>query len=129
MQNDGVPHQPAPKKCREVLLRIFSILYYMHLLVAFFAALALMILVPELRHRISMSLVLVCVYGFMLVWLSLLNIFLVVTQCLCRLSRGRGAQCGAIGWSPKLSLCSSPSFSSLTFCIRTFLAFFGSKYL
>lgn len=98
MQDDS---EATPRKCREVLLRVFSVLYYMHLLVAFFAALALMILVPELRHRISMSLVLVCVYGFMLVWLSLLNIFLVVIQCLCRLSGGRGAQCGAIGWSPK----------------------------
>ncbi len=47
MQNHDTQEQlRPPRKCRETLLKIFSVLYYMHLLIAFFAALALMILVP-----------------------------------------------------------------------------------
>lgn len=39
----------------------------------------LLILEPRLRSRLSLTLALVIVYGFMLVWLVLANILLVVT--------------------------------------------------
>lgn len=63
-----------------MILRIFSIMYYIHLLIAFFSSLALIILFPQLHHKISITLVLIIIYGFMLVWLALFNIFFVVSS-------------------------------------------------
>jgi len=44
-----------------------------------------MILLPEVRIEMSLTLALLIVYGFMLAWLAIINIIFVVSQYIYRL--------------------------------------------
>jgi hypothetical protein len=75
------PTGSATRECRERVLKVMEKLYYTNLFLSLAAAIALLILEPKLREAVTLTLALVIMYGFMLVWLVLLNILFVV-RCL-----------------------------------------------
>ena len=68
---------------------------------ALVAAIVLLATQPYLRYKMSLTLVLVVVYGFMIVWLAAFNLFFVVPITISRSSTKRDVQFGAIESLPK----------------------------
>ena len=65
-------------KCRDSALCIAKSLYFTHLFASAIFATVLLIVEPHLRSRFTLTLALVIIYGFMLPWLLLFNLFSVV---------------------------------------------------
>ena len=90
----SVQAQPATR-CRDIILLVAKVLYFAHLFASGILAGALLIMEPQLRSSFTFTLVLVILYGFILVWLLLFNLFSVVRTILFSALARKSGQCGA----------------------------------